>query len=303
MSGSSTEPLGATALALVAAVVTMVAAAGDASAGPWVKEPGEVYAKLSGSHFRAVGTYDRAGEPMDPNYTYSHVGARLYADIGVVPDVGVSVSLPYLVSKNALENSGAEYIKRGLGDLDLAAEYGTTYGQLALSGQLKVRLPLYPETISANAAAPNSLSDEELERRRFIPALGDGSVDLTPRLQLGVSLHPFPGWVTAAVGPKFRFQGFGHALSWAVSGGAFVLPERLAFTVRAGGLQRFQGGNRRPTKSYLQLSGGTIVRIAGGVSLEASAGSLPVGAFVSKGWSVTGGVSFDGRLFPNPWKE
>jgi len=291
-------------VAAVAAVVAvgLLAGAQTAAAGPWVPEPGEGYLKLSTSYFESVGTYDRSGEPMDPSYTYRHVGARLYADVGLAPHLGLSASIPYLASRNTPDDSPTKYIKTGFGDLDVAAETGTTVGQVALAGQLQVRIPMYDDVISTDAPTPSAFTERELERRRYIPALGDGSIDVTPQVLFGVSMHPFPGWATASVGPRFRFQGFGDGISYGASLGAYAIPERLAFRVRADGLQRLKGGNRRPTKSYLQVSGGPIVHLIDGFAFEASASYLPVGAFVSKGWSVTGGFSYQGQLFSNFWQ-
>ncbi len=272
-----------------------------ASAGPWVPEPGEGYLKVSGSYFDATGMYDRSGEQVDTDYSYRHAGARLYGDIGLAPHLGLSASLPWRRSQNVHRESSAQYIKSGLGDLDLALQGGTTIGQFALSGVGKLRVPLYSETISTDSPSPIALTAGELERERYIPALGDGSVDMTFLMQAGLSLHPFPGWLTASVGPKLRFQGFGNGLEYAASAGAYLIPERLALSARVSGVERFSGGNERPTKRFMAVSGGPIVRIAGGFALEATGTYLPTGAFVSRGWSASLGLSYDGRLFPNPW--
>ena len=285
-------------------VVLMVLGLGPrpAQAGPWVPEFGEGYIKLSGSHFNATGVQSRSGDTLDPNYDYSHYAARLYADIGIAPHLGLEATVPYLVSKNTrpTDDGEAQYIKRGLGDFDLALQSGTTIGQVALSGVVRARFPLYSETISAEAPTPTAFTEEELNRRRFLPALGDGSNDLTLLAEVGVSLHPLPAWVTASVGPKVRFQGFGNGLQYAVTAGAFLWPDRLALQTRFGGIQRFADGHERPTKSYMQISGGPLVRIVGPVSFEATASYIPTGAFVSTGWSVSAGFSYDGRIFPNP---
>jgi hypothetical protein len=283
-------------------LVAVVISPGVAEAGPWVPGFGEAYVKASGSHFNATGVYDRQGNETDPNYEYSHYAARLYLDVGIAPHLGLSATAPFMVSKNTqMTDSGeAKYVKRGMGDLDLALQSGTILGPVALSGVAEFRVPLYSETISADSPTPTAFTEEELDRRRFLPALGDGSNDLTLLAQAGLSLHPVPAWITASIGPKFRFQGFGHGLEYALSAGAFVWPDRLALQTRIGGIKRFSGGNERPTKSYLQISGGPIVRIAGPVSFEATAGYIPTGAFVSRGWSVSAGVSYDGRIFPNP---
>lgn len=285
--------------------VGLVAASSSAQAGPWVPEPGEGYAKLSAEYFDATGVYDQQGEPRDPNYQYSHRAFRLYTDVGVAPHVGFSASVPFVIGENRrpTDDGPARYIKRGFGDLDLELQTGTEFGALALGLAGRVRIPLYDETVSADAPNPLRFTQSELRERRFLPALGDGSVDVTPLAQAGLSLHPLPMWVTASVGPKFRFQGFGDGLQYAVGAGAFAIPDRLAVQTRVSGIQRFSDDNRRPTKSYLQLSGGPLVRLVGPLSFEATASYIPTGAFVSKGWSVSAGVSYDGRIFPDPFGQ
>jgi hypothetical protein len=285
--------------------VVLTAAASSVRAGPWIPEPGEGYAKLSAEYFDATGVYDEQGDPSEPSYEYSHRAVRLYTDIGVAPHLGVSASVPFVIGENRrpTDDGPARYVKRGFGDLDLELQTGTEFGALALGLAGRVRIPLYDETVSADAPNPLRFSQSELRQRRFLPALGDGSVDVTPLVQVGLSLHPLPMWLTASVGPKFRFQGFGDGLQYAVGAGAFVAGDHLAVQTRVGGVQRFSDDNRRPTKSYLQVSGGPLVRVAGPLSFEAAASYIPTGAFVSKGWSVSAGVSYDGRIFPDPFAE
>ncbi len=287
--------------AAVAFTLAIFVGPATAAAGPWVPEPGDGYLKLSGSYFDATGVYDREGRKLDAEYSYSHAAVRAYGEVGLAPHVGLSASVPWMRSQNADKTSQAKYIKTGLGDLDLALQGGKTIGNVAISVVGQVRVPLYSETISAEAPSPQSLNQQELERQRYVPALGDGSVDVTARLEAGLSLHPFPGWVTVSGGPKFRFQGFGDGFEYAASAGAYLVPDRLAVTLRASGVERFSSGNERPTKRFFMMSGGPIVRIAGGFSVEATGSHLPSGAFVSEGWSANVGVSYDGSIFPNPW--
>jgi hypothetical protein len=265
-----------------------------AVAGPWLPEPGEGYVKAAGNHFESTGTRDVSGDSIEPDFDYSHNALRLYADFGLAEHLGISASVPFVRSQNAERGSPTVYKKSGFGDLDLAAQTGTTIEQLAISAVLEGRIPLYSETISADAPTPNSIGEF---RTRYTPALGDGSYDVTAKLELGYSLYPFPGWISASVGPKVRFQGFGDGFEYAAGGGAFVFPERLALKARISGVERFTDDNERPTKRYVQLSGGLLAPVTEKISLEVTGGYIPTGAFVSEGWSVTAGLSFDGQIF------
>jgi hypothetical protein len=280
------------------AVAWLLAGPSVANAGPWVKAPGEAYAKISGSYFSGTGMFDVNGDFTEPNYEYDHFGLRAYTEIGIFPHVSLTATAPFRRARNA--RGSVDFIKTGFGDLDVGAKVGTTFQSCALAGVVTVRVPLYTETIQPGADATGATQQQDA-RDRFIPALGDGSYNATTAGSFGCGIPAIEGWASVEAGPTFRSDGFGTSLSYAATIGSFVIPERLGFKLRVGGIERLETDNRRPTKRYLQLSGGPIVRLVGPLSLEATASYIPTGAFVSRGWSVSTGFSFDGRLFGDPW--
>lgn len=287
-------------LSVAAVVTTLLADLPTAAAGPWTKEPGEAYAKLSVGYFDATGAYDLEGElEADPPYEYSHTAVRLYSEIGVLPHLAFGFSLPFLQSQNTVDTR-THYRKSGPGDLDLFVQGGTKFGNCAASLRFRARIPLYAEGVDADSESA-TVSAGSTGRERYMPVLGDGSVDLAPTGSFGCSFYPVPAWASVEAGPKFRLGGFGHGLEYAVDVGAFVWPNRLALTARLGGVQRFTTDNPMPTKSYLNFSGGLIFKIIDQVGIEATAGFIPTGTFVAKGWNASIGVSYDGRLWPNPF--
>jgi hypothetical protein len=272
-----------------------------AAAGPWVNEPGEAYAKLSGGYFAANGVYDLQGDLNDsPPYEYSHWDIRLYSDIGIAPHVSFGFSVPFRRARNRVDTT--DYIKSGPGNLDLFVKSGASFGTCAAAGQAGVQVPLYSEGVGSD---PNDgpVSSGSTGRERYMPVLGDGSVDLSLLASFGCSLHPFPGWFDVAAGPQFRLDGFGDGLEYAGSFGAYVWPERLALKARVGGIQNLAANPAMPTKSYVQVSGGAIIDVVDRVAIEATAAWIPWGEFVTRGWSASLGVSYSGPLWPNPFEE
>lgn len=282
-----------------ALLVALPMAPRAASAGPWVKEPGSSYVKLAGGVFSSDKAFDRQGNLVDPNYAYSHQAVSTYAEIGIFPSVALQFSVPFLSSTNEL-NERTRYKRWGAGDLDLAVQISLKDGPCAASIAPGARIPLYEGTVGADATA-STMGQGATGVERYTPALGDGSVDLVAIGSVGCSLYPVPAWVTAQAGPRIRLSGFGDGVDYAVDGGIFVWPERLALTARVGGVQRFGDGNERPTKSYLTVGGGVILNVWNGFALEGGASYIPVGAFVSQGWSANVGLSFTGEVFSNPY--
>ena len=271
-----------------------------ADAGPWVKAPGETYIKTSGSYFASDEVYDVDGNKTDPSYQYSHKALGIYGELGILPRTALTFNTSFLAAQNKL-NDRLRYKRSGPSDLDVGLQFEVLSSGCAASGSFTVRVPLYEEGVNTDTTS-GPLTTGSTAENRYLPALGDGSVDLMPRAHVGCSLHPFPGWFTVMSGPRIRFGGFGEGLDYAASFGAFVWPDRLALTTRVGGTQRFSSDNDSPTKSYVTVSGGTLVKIYRGLSFEAGASYIPVGAFVAEGWTVTAGLSFDGRVFDDPFE-
>jgi hypothetical protein len=292
----TTKTLFAAALVSLAVVLT----AQTATAGPWVKAPGETYLKASGSYFTSDQVYDIEGNRSDPTYEYSHTGIGLYGELGILPRTALQFNTSFLMAKNQV-NERIAYKNTGPSDLDVGLQFEILSSGCAVSASAAVRVPLYEEGVNADSS-DDPLTTGSTAQNRFTPALGDGSVDLMPRAHFGCSLYPFPGWFTVMAGPRIRFDGFGNGFDYAAGFGAFVWPDRLALTARVGGTQRFSGDNESPTKSYVTVGGGFLLSIWKGLSLEGSASYIPTGAFVAQGWTLTTGLSFDGRLFANPFE-
>jgi hypothetical protein len=270
-------------------------AASPALAGPWVKAQGEAYVKVAGSAFQGTSLWDVDANRLDAPFVYSNQALTTYAEVGVWDGLALGLNLPVVVGRNVVEER-TTYEQWGGGDLDLFAQ-GQLFqaGGCAGSGALAVRLPLYEGVIS-DGTEPGAVGTSGPER--FLPALGDGSVDVTPTASLGCSLYPAPVWFGVEAGPNLRTRGFGHGLRYAADLGVWAVPEVLALSARVDGVQRLTDDNDRPTKSFVSVSGGATWRVWNGVGLELNGGFVPWGAFVARGWQVGVGVSYSGALIP-----
>lgn len=272
---------------------------GTASAGPWVEPAGEGYLKVSGEYFGSQENYDVEGRAGEATPSYSHVGARTYGEVGVFRRVSLGWSLPVVSAVNRFDD-GRSYRRTGLGDLDARLDVQIFSGTCALAGEFEARVPLYSGTVGVGDSATASTSSGGADQ--FEPVLGDGSREFAPGLAFGCGV-PLPGWVTASAGPRFRFDGFADGIDWSVGAGAYVVPERLAVTLGGSGRERFAAHDPRPTKRYAKARAGILFELSRSVALEGSAGYTLDGAFVARGWSGALGVSYQGRLFPDPFGD
>jgi hypothetical protein len=285
-------------LIALCALIAFLALPAAGQAGPWVKQPGQSYVKLSGGVFSSDKVFDLDGDLVESEYSYSHRSLRAYGELGLFPSTAVSFSVPFLASQNEL-NSYTRYKRWGPGDLDVAIQISLHEDGCAASVAPGARIPLYDGTVGSQGGV--NVRQGSTGTERYTPALGDGSVDLGATGSFGCSLYPLPAWFGLSAGPRLRLNGFGPSLDYGVDGGFFVWPERLAVTARVGGVQRLTSDNERPTKSYVNLAGGLLVNVYGGFALEAEASYIPAGAFVARGWSANLGVSFNGEVFANPF--
>ncbi|MFB6373691.1 MAG: hypothetical protein ABEN55_11430 [Bradymonadaceae bacterium] len=296
MSGTYVSSIARWTIAALVAAIGVVVGAEGAVAGPWVKSPGKSYLKISGELFDSGRTFDVEGQAMEAMPAYSHIGVRSYGEVGIVPRISLGWSLPFLIATNTLED-GRSFRRLGLGDLDLRADVQIVDGTCAVAGELEARIPLYGETVGVGDQATASMNGSDAERYR--PILGDGSHELAPGLAAGCGFGI--GWARASAGPRFRFDGFGDGIDWSVGAGAYLWPDRLALQIGASGLERFTAHDPRPTKRFASARAGLLVNVAAGIAIEGGAGYTFDGAFVAAGWSGAVGVSYPGRLFPDPF--
>lgn len=284
----------ASTILIASIVVSLMIDAGEAHAQAWVKPAGESYLKLSAGTFRATGTYDIDGNFEENPIEYENTSLGLYAEVGLTSFLALSISTAFYRAVNTVEER-TRYINNGPGDLALGLYTPlAAFSYCSTSAGVVTSFPLYSGVIEPGTdVAASGVTGAD----RFTPALGDGSIDVTPNLNLGCGLPWINGWASTSVGYQARLRGFGDSLTYGANVGSFVWPERLALTASIGGVQRLVSDAERPTKSFLNVGGGMIVRIWGPLAIEGNFSSIVNGAFTSRGWSASVGVSYSGEVW------
>lgn len=270
----------------------------DALAGPWVKAPGEAYLKVSGSTFTSDQVVDAEGVDSTTPWTYSNRSITTYLDVGIAPRTGLNVSLPFQIAANTYDSIA--YERSGFGDLGLGLSFALLQERCPLTLELSGSIPLYSGVIASDAEVGATGGTDPSQR--YLPMLGDGSMEFAPGLSAGCSLHPIPAWITAQISYQIRNKGFGDGIKSSFGVGGYLWPERVALTGGINTVQRLDSDAERPTKSYLSAYAGLLITIGWGFSAEATASIVPGGAFVAKGTTYMVGISYTGSLFPNPYE-
>ena len=164
----------------------MAAMGGTAEAGPWVKAPGELYAKAGYVQFRADEFVDPSGATLS-GVDYAGHTSHLYGEVGLVGPVQVVFNVPFVGSRNTLGE--VAYVNRAFGDLDVGLEAGTTLGDVPVSPQVLTKVLLYDNAELLAYGASGG---------RFL-AIGDGQADSTAlgAVGTGIAAGGFRGWWAA----------------------------------------------------------------------------------------------------------
>ena len=157
-----------------------------AGAGAWSQAKGRYYAKVSGIFYTSDEVFDdmgdRAPAGMDGN-KFESDQAFLYLEYGLRERLTLigKVSGGELV----VEDDFVKQTTIGIGDLDMGAKYQLTNGPVVLAPYLNFKIPT------------GYHGDYE-------PALGTDYTDLELRLLAAHSLYPWPFYLGAETGYRFR---------------------------------------------------------------------------------------------------
>lgn len=187
-----------------AAVTALLVTAGAAVAGAWVQPRDGYYFKLStawldsGHEFNSDGEKVDilAGDPFVTDASYRDLTVGAYVEYGLTDRLTILGTLPFRVlSSRRTQSIASSSLSRdidattaGFGDLSLGARYPLHTGTIPVSVQGSVRVPLGYDRAPENGGPP----------------LGSGRLDAEGRLLAGLSLYPFPGYLTGGVGYRFR---------------------------------------------------------------------------------------------------
>ncbi len=267
--------------------MTALLLCGGAFAGPWVKAPGQWYAKAAYGQFRSDSYVDGTGELVEGA---SYVGRSLvlYGETGLGAGFEGLASVPWHLARQT-DGSGRSYQRAGVGDVEVGLGRGVVDG-VPLALHVSAKLPAYGD---AELAAFGT------EAGRF-PALGDGQVDLVGDLAFGGggALGEVPWWGEAALGyvrrtgwtlsQAFEPAGdFGDGLDYALKLG--LLPGFGWATVGASGRRTFVDDGL--TRAWHQADASLAVDVAEGLAVELSGGWVYAARASAKGASAFAGLS------------
>jgi hypothetical protein len=243
-----------------ALTLAILLVASTAQAGPWTKNPGQVYVKVGEGFFLSDSFRDGSGQLVTGQTEYLGATTSTYFEVGVLKGLHVWGYLPYTIARNDF-NDGSSFLIAGGGDALLGLQYTPP-------------LPLpFPAALKLEAKVPFYDVADVLTN---FPAAGDGQLDLTFWLSAGGSLHPLPLFFFGEVGYRKRTEYYigegsssefldGVALFTSVG---YTLFKRVTVALNMGGIIPFEEDTT--TKGYLTLGPALYVPVWKGLAVEAS---------------------------------
>ena len=258
-----------------------------AQAGPWIRDAGDGYLKLSGSYFQG-DQYYRAGVPTELDSRAQAMS--VYGELGLGHALQLVVLMPYQVATNETAG-GVRYANHTLGDtrLQLDIDLGAGF-PLALNVGAKV--PLYTPV-----AEQNLTGDEDAWRTNF-PDVGDGNVDLTVQLQAGASLPGGTGWFTGALGYMKRAGDYVDSLIFSSQLGFWLWPAHMHLSIYTqGNINVRQDPFPELLASRESVSVEGTLAVTGfsrlpGVSMMVGVGEVVYARYAARGSMMTVGLAY-----------
>ncbi len=160
----------------------------------WLPPKGHAYVKLSLSDVTASEQYRFDGEtkPYADNVdgdAFFDESLYLYGEFGLTDNLALVALIPYKTIR--VLDAAFEYESEGLGSVMIGLRtgiknlVGLTGSQHALSANFMLTMPTG-------------------YTRNFTPSVGPGQVDFQTTINYGLSLWPFPGYVQAGLGYRYR---------------------------------------------------------------------------------------------------
>ncbi len=219
----------------IALVICLLSFPGLAMAGAWTQKKHGYFLKISTNYLFTTKEFNHEGTRLDifqerliyQNTSFRDINVTLYGEYGLSDRVTLIGSLPVktLTSRRTELIFGGQVQRdvvtttAGPADLYLASKVGLWARPVVLSLQAGIKVPLGYDAKPANDGPP----------------LGTGHVDLDLQWLVGASLHPLPGYVTGALGYRYR-SGPLHD-EWFFSLEAGLSARRFLFKVNLDGLK------------------------------------------------------------------
>lgn len=257
-----------------------------AAAGPWVKDPGQHYVKLSGNRFVAGDYVDPQVQGAD-DLAYTSWSAVLYGEVGIAPGLMLHANLPYLWAANEDPETGWQYRQRGGGDALVGVDWQLPVA-LPASLFVQARVPLYADG----------------DRPELYPAMGDPNVDLDLQANVGQSGKLGPGYLWGVAEAGFRYRSdwsppgnellfdYGNGLPYrAQVGYAPLLGDRPLGWVQLELSGLVNLGSDAVTRQWHQVGAGVAVSVDSHTHLELGVQRIYVARAASLGDMLSVGIS------------
>ncbi len=254
-------------------IALMIALAGQAHAGAWTKELGEVYAKAGADVYGAF----KYVSPGTANQGGSYLGEQIsaYAEVGVLPvhKGQLVASAPFVIgthSSTVSDPTGAVEVRATtarMGDLRVGAQVAL-HPRSPFSAAVEVKIPMYAND-SVGAAYPTL--------QQLFPLPGDGQIDVTGWLFGGAA--PWTDtFVEAGVGYRHRTETFlgwdppaglsyADGIAWTAKGG-YTLGAVLLIAGTDGIVSVGDPSADDTTREYVALFATALIDVAKGVAIE-----------------------------------
>lgn len=263
-------------------LIFLLALPTTALAGPWTRDAGQAYVKVSEGAFFADAFRDAEGR-LQRGVDYLGLTTALYLELGLLEGLHLQLYLPHIVAINDFETVKSRYLSAGGGDAQLGLQAGLPLPiPAAVRGVLKV--PLYDV---------GAIGGREAD---YFPQRGDGQIDVSLMISAGYSHHAFYGF--AEVGHQIRtsrFTGtgstvrYGDGLVWAAQVGWGGLGPTLA--LNAGGVVPW--ADDLVTKAYTSVGPSVYWPVHGGLALELGYDRVVQATNSALGQGITLGLSHD----------
>jgi hypothetical protein len=265
-------------------LLLLVLAPSSALGGPWTKNAGELYLKLSESLFFSDTVVDASGG-RHPAPDYVGATTSIYLELGLWRGLHFQAYLPFTVARNGFAE-GESLVNAGGGDALFGLQYSPPLGlPFPNALRLEVKLPFY------NAGLVDTTD---------FPALGDGQIDLTFWLSAGGSfasrLHLFSevGYrhrTEAFIGDgPFQALSYGDGIALYAQGGGYAIVERLRVLVNFGGVVALT--DDKLTQSSLSLGPALHLSLWRGLAIEATFDPVVFARNSASGFGLSLGLSY-----------
>lgn len=273
------------------ALAVLPLCASSVCAGPWIKDLGDGFVKVAFTSFEAEQSFNQG---VSTGLAYVGQTTNVYAEAGLGGGFQLIGDLPLVVGTNT-SPAGVNYVNATLGDMRLELNYGLLDGVFPVALGVETKWPLYTPVAEQGAGGAGAFP----RSRANFPDPGDGNVDATFKVLSGVSLYPWPAWLTAELGYRTRFGGFADGIFAVLGGGAFLWPEHVAvgfFSNAVVNVEEDPNPARRSTREFTYVQGYVLITGAPalpGLALTASVGSIITARNAARGDDFSVGVSYE----------